>query len=73
MTPTPIDDDQVAADFERFRAADALGLPYTLAGRLSRWWWWLCSGHGSLAAARRKIGEDARRFGGQVTWGDDTA
>jgi hypothetical protein len=38
------------------------------ARKLSRWWWWLWTGKPSQKAMRKKLQEDARRFGGKIIW-----
>lgn len=38
--------------------------------RLWLWWWNLWTGDRSEAETRRRIEEEARRFGGQVAWSD---
>ena len=35
-----------------------------------RWWWLLWTGEPSLAAKRRALEEEARRFNGRVIWED---
>ncbi len=39
-----------------------------LLDALRRFWWLLWTGHPDLHSVRRAIEEDARRFGGRVTW-----
>jgi hypothetical protein len=41
-----------------------------LLDAFSRFWWLLWTGHPDLQSVRRSIEEDARRFGGRVTWED---
>lgn len=38
--------------------------------KVSKWWWLIWTGDQSLSAKRRRIENDARRFGGKVTWED---
>ncbi len=36
--------------------------------RLCGAWWWLWTGDPSPSATRRRLEEDVRRFGGEVSW-----
>jgi hypothetical protein len=36
--------------------------------RISRWWWWLWTGKPSRKEMRRRLQEEARRFGGKIIW-----
>ena len=41
----------------------------TFWGKILSWWWRLWTGDTSEDATRRRIEEEARRFGGTVSWG----
>lgn len=41
-----------------------------LIDALRAFWWWLWTSHDSRESVRREIEEQARRFGGEVTWRD---
>ena len=41
--------------------------------RLWLWWWHLFTGDVDELQTRRRIEEDARRFGGRVQWGAPTS
>lgn len=39
-----------------------------ISGRLWLWWWNLWTGDASEEATRRRLEEEARRFGGEIRW-----